>query len=611
MKNKILKKLLSTALVATMTVSMLTACGNNDGESKESQSSEIQQTSEAQGTEVQSSEAQGTEAAADDGFEHDPNLNELGADQICKEPVTITIGIRQHARVEDYETNYYTKLLEETGNVNIDFVIFPSGDEGQQKLQMMIAAGEKLPDIIMWTQSDATAMTWGEEGYIIPLEDYFEHSSYYAAEGYAKLKEDIGLDVVEYVTSSDGHCWTFPAYQDTLSNPPYARMWIYQPWLDTLNLEVPTTTEELYDVLYAFKTQDPNGNGLQDELPIMGCKSGQGSFTWEALMNSFTHTTRSNSYLCSEDGQLYFAFTTDGWKEGVKYVAKLVKDGLFDPISFTQDTTAFQSIANGETPLVGMFANYDTGNIILDTDESNQWRLLEPIAGPDGFKSVAYKPDAPTAKAYITSDCENPEVAFRILDLMCREDITITSRWGKQGENWDYVENLNEEEIEAWASEQKGVAVEYDWENGSYAGYEPYFYEYKSIWAELQNAHWVNAGVVFRAGNITGGYNAALQRYDETYLSLPKNIYTQAQYLEDIKELLPDEIVSNIRFENLEESVEAAELKEELKEYAEEQYFAWITGNGDVEADWDAYLKQLEQIGLSRYLELAQKGWNP
>ena len=139
MKNKILKKLLSTALVAAMTVSMLTACGNSNGESevsKESQSTE-QQTSESQ----QTDEAQPTEAVAEDDFEHDPNLNALGADQICKEKVTITIGIRQHARVEDYETNHYTKLLEETGNVNIDFVIFPSGDEGQQKLQMMIAAG--------------------------------------------------------------------------------------------------------------------------------------------------------------------------------------------------------------------------------------------------------------------------------------------------------------------------------------------------------------------------------------------------------------------------------------------------------------------------------------
>ncbi len=35
-----------------------------------------------------------------------------------------------------------------------------------------------------------------------------------------------------------------------------------------LGLEVPTTVDELHDVLYAFRTQDPNGNGLQDEIPL-------------------------------------------------------------------------------------------------------------------------------------------------------------------------------------------------------------------------------------------------------------------------------------------------------------------------------------------------------
>ena len=50
---------------------------------------------------------------------------------------------------------------------------------------------------------------------------------------------------------------------------------IYQPWLDALNLEMPETTEELYNVLVAFKTQDPNGNGEADEIP-MSLLYGQG-----------------------------------------------------------------------------------------------------------------------------------------------------------------------------------------------------------------------------------------------------------------------------------------------------------------------------------------------
>ena len=48
------------------------------------------------------------------------------------------------------------------------------------------------------------------------------------------------------------------------------KIWINQTWLDNLGLDVPTTTEELYTVLKAFKENDPNGNGIQDEYPLVG-----------------------------------------------------------------------------------------------------------------------------------------------------------------------------------------------------------------------------------------------------------------------------------------------------------------------------------------------------
>ncbi len=54
------------------------------------------------------------------------------------------------------------------------------------------------------------------------------------------------------------------------------KLWIYKPWLDKLGLKMPETTEELYQVLKAFKEQDPNGNGQADELPLSTSKIGDG-----------------------------------------------------------------------------------------------------------------------------------------------------------------------------------------------------------------------------------------------------------------------------------------------------------------------------------------------
>ena len=50
-------------------------------------------------------------------------------------------------------------------------------------------------------------------------------------------------------------------------------------WLETLGLEQPTTPEELRTVLEAFKTQDPNGNGKADEIPLSATSAARSSRT--------------------------------------------------------------------------------------------------------------------------------------------------------------------------------------------------------------------------------------------------------------------------------------------------------------------------------------------
>lgn len=74
----------------------------------------------------------------------------------------------------------------------------------------------------------ALAQQWGAEEYLIPLEDYFANSSLYAAEGYARVLEENGLDILDYQTMADGHIWSFPSYFESGVNPVH-RMYIYQP----------------------------------------------------------------------------------------------------------------------------------------------------------------------------------------------------------------------------------------------------------------------------------------------------------------------------------------------------------------------------------------------
>ncbi len=74
----------------------------------------------------------------------------------------------------------------------------------------------------------------------------------------------------DLITAPDGNIYALPQVNECYHCMYQQRMWIYKPWLDKLGLKMPTTTDEFYEVLKAFKTKDPNGNGKADEIPLSG-----------------------------------------------------------------------------------------------------------------------------------------------------------------------------------------------------------------------------------------------------------------------------------------------------------------------------------------------------
>lgn len=62
----------------------------------------------------------------------------------AEERPTLTILMAQDTYVEDYETNAFTKFIEDSMNVNLDFVLLPASD-ASDKLAVMIQSGQELP----------------------------------------------------------------------------------------------------------------------------------------------------------------------------------------------------------------------------------------------------------------------------------------------------------------------------------------------------------------------------------------------------------------------------------------------------------------------------------
>lgn len=182
-----------------------------------------------------------------------------------------------------YQNNYVTDWIEEKTNVHLDFVYDLDGDDAKTKLNLIMTDPASMPDIFLatnWTKSEV--LSYGSQGLLLPLDDYLKD-----AENWNRLNE-ISPSRKGDLTMADGNIYTYGATNECYHCTFQNRMWIYKPWVDSLNDgKMPETTDELYDFLVKVKNEDPNGNGIADEIPISGYIGGWATDPLVWLTNSF------------------------------------------------------------------------------------------------------------------------------------------------------------------------------------------------------------------------------------------------------------------------------------------------------------------------------------
>ena len=178
-----MKKFLAILLCLVMVLGCLVGCAKTETKQEEAPKQEETKKEEPKKEEPKKEEKKEEPAQQEEKKDETPAwvpgqlpLVQPGEDNV------ITIAVQQHAMVEDYETNAATLWLEEQTGVDLQFVYFSSTDaEALTQLNAMVAANEKLPDIIShFTCVNAlTRNQLGEDGYIIDLRDYMENDTYW------------------------------------------------------------------------------------------------------------------------------------------------------------------------------------------------------------------------------------------------------------------------------------------------------------------------------------------------------------------------------------------------------------------------------------------------
>ncbi|MDO5417392.1 MAG: extracellular solute-binding protein [Lachnospiraceae bacterium] len=569
-------RIMAAALSGAMAVSMLTGCGGTNSMAPK----ETNVKAEAGNT------GETTGAAA----EAEASVTPAGEFPIVKEPLTLTVAAIDETYVGALGDVDFIKWYEEKTGIHIEWNEIPR-DGYKEKLNLMLSTGN-LPDIILGmkvTSNDVTS--YGEDGTFVMLDDYIEK---YGVEFKKILAETP--EIKEHITSPDGHIYSLPSFNDCLHNQYRTRAWINTEWLDAVGMEMPTTTEEFEAVLQAFKDQDPNGNGIADEIPMLANSSQKNNIV-NYLMNAFIYMNGSDVqdpstyYLyLDENDKIQFTPDKEQYKEGLKWINSLVEKGLIDSTSFTLDETQLKQIVqDGEAPKVGVIRADIITTYLSDYNGTadhriSQYRALEPLTGPEGFKyqpSYLYASTAP-GNFIITSSCENPEAAFRWADGWYSEEASFMAWYGQEGKGWTQPP-------------EGSMAM-----NGEKAMY--------------QRLNVEGAEQTIRITNKFGN-NTAKLRESEVYLEddPAQRFSTEPILYFAVKESLEpyadhDRVVPPLNLTR-EEASEISNIRTMIDDYVEENQALFSLGTRDIEKEWDAYVGEFEALGLDKMLEVYQTAY--
>jgi putative aldouronate transport system substrate-binding protein len=344
----------------------------------------------------------------------------------------------QGTLTDSWWTRYVNAKVAPLG-AKVKFIVMPRPQEGQI-LSTMLAANN-APDISK-TYEMTLLKTYISGGGVADLTQYVDRFG-------SNIKSLYGPEIladVEY----DGKIYYLPHYNNGITN---STTWIRKDWLDAIGMDVPSTTEEFYQVLKAIKEKDPGKRGAS-LIPL--ALSG-GAFVnsmnigfWEYervalpgfMKESFTPEKLLTPYPMWPDV-----------KEGWRYLSKLYHEGLFPDIFLTdKDESLFrQNIARGN-----VFAFMGPGHYpynasygflydrLLEVDPNAYLENIDTFKASKNAPRVEYRETNPLYeyKWFVPASCKNVELTVKVLNFLCSDEGYLVGAMGVPDVDYKMVNGL-------------------------------------------------------------------------------------------------------------------------------------------------------------------------
>ena len=326
----------------------------------------------------------------------------------------------------------------------------------------------------------------------------------------------------------------------------------------------------MYEVLKAFKTEDPNGNGQADEIP-MSFAEGSGFSYPEALLSCFGISAKHgvfDGFTSVKNGKVSFAPMTDEWKEMIKFYNKLYSEGLLDMECFTHNYNQFLAKLASPESKVGFV--WSSTNPMLNADE---YVAIEPIYA-EGYEACWHmNPGIIGSRNLfsITTNCKNPKAAMKWIDKFYSAEASLQNLYGAVGRTFTVDDS------------------------GKYIFNEP--------------AEGESLSSMFTKNTVIAGPAAIYADMIGTVVEQNDMWKEKAEIYKLYKDHTDQENWPRPYY-SVDEANRFSELSTDIFSYVNEKKAKWIIGKDDVESDWDEYMAHLEKLGIKEMMKINQDAFD-
>ena len=405
-------------------------------------------------------------------------------------------------------------------------------------------------------------------------------ASSYTGGGAKAIEDEIIIDLLEPITEYSVHYYDIMMsdvniYKNLLNDegqiPQFIGMytdyyytdqgfWVRKDILDAVGKEVPTTVAEFDDVLKAFKE-----HGLTDPLVVLS------GGTCDLLARAYGAADKL------VDGEVQFAALSDNTKDYLKKLNEYYNLGYInkDFVTYTEsDTKPPQDVIYSDN---GGFFNEDVASIAgyystttnpdFELAPVGQIRMNEGDVLDTGYIGVKA---ADKYSLSISTQCERVDLAVQYMDYLFSDEGFVMANYGIEGETYT-VENGEYVFTDLILNNPQG----FDWQLCQSLYINPGFPALTDLGVQEMTYNDAQKAAV----------DTWVGAYDSSDCTMPNNNWLS--YTTD-------------------ESETRAEIETDITTYQEEMMLKFVTGQADIDAEWETYCNTLLDMGIETLWEIQQ-----